>query len=524
MNFKTKYILFVCLFVSVIGNAQPGKLKNVTPEDAELAWSNKDYIDAANFYEVLCKREPDNMEYFFRAGFSLLNTHHDKALAIPYFEKVAASKKVTSEVYFLLGKANHIAMKFDEAEKYYVKFKNLVVKDKAETEKVNHHLDMLHNAEEITKHPLNVSFVNLGPEINSQFPDYHPWITSDEQILYFTTRRKGAHATAIESDGYYSSDVFMSSVLEGKWDKAKNLGTGVNTNLDEQIVGIKPDGSELIVYVDRIDQKEDLFRSVRKGPTTYSKLEKLSPNVSDAKEYSGSVFDTENGPVLFFSRNDKNSLGGTDIYMAKMLPNGQWALPRNLGPNINSKYNEEFPYLALDGKTLYFSSEGHSSIGGYDLFKSIWDEEAQAWGPPINLGYPVNTCDDDEQISILPDNRAGYISTVRAEGYGDLDIYRIKFEDEEQKYNLFRGKINRSDSTNTNDIAVIITAVESKTNQEYTFTPNPHSGKYIMALLPGKYTITVTSDGYKEITDKVQVFDFGIIHPETIKDYLLQKQ
>ncbi len=189
--------------------------------------------------------------------------------------------------------------------------------------------------------------------------------------MYFTTRRKGAHATTVESDGYYSSDVFMSSVLEGKWDKAKNLGTGVNTNLDEQIVGIKPDGSEIIVYVDRIDQKEDLFRSTRKSPTAYNKLEKLGPNVSDAKEYSGSVFDTENGPVLFFSRNDKSSLGGTDIYMAKMLPNGQWALPQNLGTNINTKYNEEFPYLSLDGKTLYFSSEGHSSIGGYDLFKSF---------------------------------------------------------------------------------------------------------------------------------------------------------
>jgi len=163
-------------------------------------------------------------------------------------------------------------------------------------------------------------------------------------------------------------------------------------------------------------------------------------------------------------------------------------------------------------------------MGGVDLFKSIWDEETKQWSKPINLGYPLNTADDERQISILPDNRAGYISALRPGGLGDLDIYRIKFEDNEQKFNVYRGKILKSDSTTKGEVQATITAVNSKTNDEITFVSNRTTGRYIMALLPGIYKIKITADGYADINETVVVFEFGVARPETVKDYVIMKK
>ncbi|HEY1039677.1 MAG TPA: hypothetical protein VGF30_09750, partial [Bacteroidia bacterium] len=221
--------------------------------------------------------------------------------------------------------------------------------------------------------------------------------------------------------------------------------------------------------------------------------------------------------------NDAQSIGESDIYTSRLLPNGQWAIPMNLGPNINTKYKEDFPFLSPDGKILYFSSEGHSSMGGYDLFKSVWDEEEKTWGKPQNLGFPINTADDEQQICMLADNRAGYYSAYRPGGFGDLDIYRIKFEDEEQKYSVIRGNVSNADTLDKVCVNVNITVTNKKTSEEIYFKPNPTTGNYVMALIPGKYTVSVTCEGFKEIKEDLIIFDFGIAKPETIKDYKLNK-
>lgn len=212
----------------------------------------------------------------------------------------------------------------------------------------------------------------------------------------------------------------------------------------------------------------------------------------------------------------------TDIYMAKKLPSGEWAEPQKLPNNINTPYNEEFPYLTTDGKTLYFSSEGHNSMGGFDLFKTIWNVETNTWSDPINLGYPINTTDDDKSISISADNTVGYISASRSSGYGDLDIYRIKFKQANEKIIIYKGGITLSDSSKKqNDIIATITAIEKSTKEEYSFAPQPTTGKFILALPEGHYEITVSADGYKEIQDKLNVTDVGTSDIERKKDYLL---
>jgi len=523
LNFRC--IVFATLFfvgLSAFSQVKPPKGK-WEPEDAEEHFKQHNFMMAMPMYKELVRQEPTNLDYNYKLAFCYLHTYIDKPAAIPYLEKVVKDPKCKPEAWLWMGKAYHLANKFDDAIKAYTKYKGLMVKDKVEAEKAEHHIDQCNNAKQLTKYPINVTFTNAGPEVNSEFPDYYPWVTQDEQTIFFTSRRKGGHTMQVESDGYYSSDCYSSTVLDGKWDKAKNLGNFINTNLDEQIVGIKPDGSELVVYVDHITELEDLYITKKKN-NGYSKLEKFSENVNNEKEYSGSIFDTDDGPVLFFVRNDKISIGETDIYTARLLPTGQWGIPQNLGKNINTKYREDFPWLSTDGKTLYFSSEGHSSMGGFDLFKSIWDEIDKEWSTPVNLGYPLNTSDDDRQISILPDNRAGYISASRPGGLGDLDIYRIKFEDNEQKFNVYRGRITKSDSTVKGEIQATISATNTKTNDEITFVSNKTTGKYIMALLPGTYKVKINCDGYKDIDETIIVFEFGVARPETVKNYVILKK
>jgi tetratricopeptide (TPR) repeat protein len=528
MLIRIKGILFIAFLFSAFSTWSQQQVKapkgKWEPEDAAEHFKNFNFIMALPMYKELVKREPMEMDYRYKLAYCYLHTYINKSEAIPHLEKYIKDPKAKPDAWFWLGKAYHLANRFDDATQAYNKYKELVPKDKAELEKTDHLLEQVANAKALTKYPINVTFTNAGPEVNSEFPDYYPWITSDEQTLFFTSRRKGAHTSQVESDGYYSSDCLFSTVMDGKWAKAQNLGNGVNTNLDEQIVGIKPDGSQLVVYIDHIDQLEDLYKTYKKGPN-YAKLEPIGENVNKEKEYSGSIFETDDGPVLYFVRRDpKTSYGESDIYTARMLPTGQWGLPQNIGANINTKYREDFPWLSTDGKTLYFSSEGHSSMGGFDMFKSIWDEEKQEWSKPINLGYPLNTSDDERQMSILPDNRAGYISALRPEGMGDLDIYRVKFEDNEQKFNVYRGKILRSDSTVKKEIQATITATNQKTNDEITFVSNKNTGRYVMALLPGIYKLNIQADGYNDVNETLVIFEFGVARPETVKDYVMQKK
>ena len=369
--------------------------------------------------------------------------------------------------------------------------------------------------------PVNVSFTNLGKDINSEFADYYPWITADESFLAFTTRRKGQTASRVEVDGYYASDVYLSRVEAGKWLKAENPGNKINSSLDEQVVGLKADGSEMLIYIDHIDVYGDIYNTVKKNGL-WDKYKPFPENINKKIEHSASI--SADGNTLFFVRGDGRD-DQTDIYICRKLPNGIWSEPFKMGAEVNTEYNEDFPYLSTDGITLYFSSEGHNTMGGFDLFKSVWNPEENTWTRAENLGYPVNTTDNDRSISLTPDNRAGYISAWRPGGQGDLDIYRIKFNDMEQKLTLFLGSIALGDSLNQpKEFIATVLAINTVSKEEFSFLPNPTNGKLVMALPAGEYEIMVTSDGFADLKDKLTVSDLGLPISEEKKNYKLKKQ
>jgi TPR repeat protein len=507
---------------SAVLYAQPGKgpVKVYEPADAREHFQHNNFLMAMKVYRELLKTDPTNEEYNLNMGICYLQTNVNKAAAIPYLEKASKNPKSDPEVWYHLGRAYHYAHKFDEAIKAYTKYKQLSPKEGA---KADRQIEMCDNGRQLVKFPVDVKFENLGKEVNSEFPDYYPFVSNDESILLFTSRKAGNVGNQMEVDGYYSSDIYMSQVKNGVWQKPRNIGPPINTRLDEQVVGLTGDGNRMIVYIDHIDSLGNIYISEKK--TSFGKLVKLNNNVNSGLETAGAI--SPDGNIIFFASERDGGQGETDIYMARKLPNGQWALPQNLGPSINTRYREDFPRLADDGRTLYFSSQGHSSMGDFDVFKSVWDEENNSWSAPKNLGYPLNTADDDRQICITSDQRAAYVSRAREGGSGDLDLYRVTFNDgESSRYTIVTGNVLTGDTTAAGrKVEAIITATNSQNPDDLplTFTPIPSSGKYVMALPPGKWVINIEATGFKPYVDTIILYDLGSFQPEMKKDFPLTR-
>jgi tetratricopeptide (TPR) repeat protein len=517
-------LLFILLaFSSLHAFAQGNKIpaQGYEPADAEEHFKHHNYIMALRVYKELFRKDPKNVDFNYKIALCYLNTNINKKEAISYLEFVTKQEKYDVEALFDLGKAYHYANRFDEAIKTFNKFKEKTKAKGKDAERIDREIEMCNNGKELVKYPVNVTFENLK-EVNSEFPDYYPFTTSNESFIVFTSRRKGnVGASSLEVDGYYSSDIYMASVRNGVFSKPKNLGAPVNGNFDEQCVGLAPDGTSMMVYIDNLSEAGNIYQSTF-NKTNFAKPVKLPATINEGFETSASL--SPDGNTMFFSSKRDGTKGSLDIFMVKKLPTGAWALPQPIN-SINTKYDEDFPFMAADGKTLYFASEGHSSMGGFDIFKSVYDEDNNAWSAPKNLGYPINDSQDNRTISFSSDNRTGYISAVRDGGMGDLDIYRITFDDAASRYTIVTGKVQYADTLQKKNVEATITVTNSKTSEDVgTYIPVPGTGKYVMALPPGKYIINIDSPGCKPYIGNVLIMDLGSFQPEMTMNMTLNSK
>lgn len=515
--------LSLLLFHLIFPQMKNEKLNEKLAKADEL-FDHKNYLMAIPIYKDLLKKEPDNKYIKPRLAVCYLNTNQNRTEPIKLLEELTKDEKTDIENWYYLGLAYHLNNQIDKAIEALNKYISLKPK-KSDIEKAKRKIEECNNAQKLMANPINVTFLNLGPDVNSPDPDYYPYVNENETFLVFTSRRKeNIGGNKIEIDGYRPSDVWFSKVENGKWIKAYNAGKVLNTNFDEQCVSLSKDGDQMVIYFDNIDKFGDLYLSVKNSNGDFTKMKILHPFISDPKtiETSGS-FSTD-GNIFFFARR-QNIDDQSDIYMIRKLPNGQWGMPQKLPEQINTPDNEDFPYIGADGITLYFSSEGHNTMGGYDLFKSTWNPDENTWTEAENLKYPVNSTSDDRSICMTPDNRVGYISAFRPNGYGDLDIYRIRFEDKDQITRIIAGSIFLNDSTKKAiDIPVMIIAKNKKNNEERQFVPNSRNGNYVIALEAGEYQIIISADGFEEYTENLTISDIGKIELIKNKNYVLKKK
>ena len=520
MRLKVACIVFIFVSFGLQSFAQTkGKVPEV--EEADEHFKHGNYIMALPIYRDIFKVEKDNKKVQYKLALCYLNTNFNRTEAVKNLEAITKDPKCEDEAWYFLGHAYHLAGKMDDAIAAFEKYKKLAPKKAAETDR---QIGMCNNAKMFMSMPVNVTFVNLGKDLNSEDPDYYPFVNAEETFMAFTSRRKeNIGGKKVEVDGYHPSDIYYSKVENGKWTKATNPGNAINSPLDEQVVWLKPDASEMMVYLDHIDKFGDLYLSSKRNGSGDFMKGKLLPEQVNAKVETSGCYGPD-GNVIVFARRD--AVGDkSDIYTCRKLPTGAWGQPYKLPAQINTQYNEDFPFLAGDGVTLYFSSEGHNSIGGYDLFKSVYNPDDNTWSEAENLGYPINSFADDRSISLTPDMRAGYISAFRPGGFGDLDIYRIRFNQNEQIVRIVTGRVCLGDTANKpkSTIATII-AVNKSTNEEYTFVPNSKNGKYVLALGAGVYKVTVRVDGYANVEEELTFSDIGKVEMEKNKNYVLKKQ
>ncbi len=489
-----------------------------TSKLANEFFNDGNFNAALDQYLELLKVEPENSKFNYRTGVCYLNTNIDKSSAIPYLEKALESEDADDNTYYLLGRAYHFAYRFPNAINMFEKFKEVNKGNNENLHDIEKQIEYCYNAIEIMKFPLDVSFENMGSEINSTSPDYYPFVPLNESYLIYNTKRDDG--SNLLPDGSFNSEIYISRVKNGKYSNARKIDQNINTlNGSEEVIGLSADGKHILFYYDNEEHYGDLFI----GDYQNEKIKNVVklPKVINSKNHEIAASISKFGDVIYFASDREGGFGGVDIYSSRILPNGTWAPAQNLGATVNTEYDEDFPNVTADNKTLYFSSKGHTSMGGYDIFKATWNAVKRNWGDVKNIGYPLNTPEDNMNFRASETGRTGYISALRAKGYGDLDIYSVTFNEIDPQYTVLKGYINGADSTQIKD--VFISVLDKQTDELYgSYMTNPISGRYIIILPPGKYNILVEGLGFELYSEDVEIYGKSSYRSVIKKDYVLK--
>ncbi len=447
MRFIVTGILIICFsFLYEVSSAQLSKKDKKELENQTTEFYNyQNYINALHGYKKLLEFDSLNVEYNHRIAICYLNTEIDRKKAVPYLEFVVAQEKFDQSAWYDLGEAYMLTYRFDEAISCFKKYQINVGKENYYLSSVRQ-MEMCENAKILVQDTLNVVFENLGEKVNSPYPDFNPFVPRDESFVVFTSKRSKNMGNWTDFDGYPLSDVYSSDYKNGNWTEAKSLSSQINSVLVEEVVGLTPDGQMIFIYMDNMTAFTDVYYA-EMGRRSFGKAESFGKGINSSKLETSATM-SRNKRHLFFSRDMGEGNGKMDLFMSRKLPTGEWSEPENLGSVVNTPYDEDYPVMSPDGKTLYFASQGHKSMGGFDIFKTEWNQEENSFSPPENIGFPVNSPENEYSICFTESGRHAYMSALRDDSYGCRDIYRLIFPDVEMHVNVVRGQILNSDSLN----------------------------------------------------------------------------
>jgi len=412
----------------------PEAWKSIKKGDKFFKAGKGTYRDARELYLSANKYNPDNAELNYKIGITYLFSD-DKFESQEYLENAFNLKEnVAGDIRYMLGQSYHLTLEFDNAIQQYQEYlENLEPKEQATVRNtITKLIQECRNGKELVASPSRVIINNLGGEVNSAGDDYNPIFTPGDSALYFTSRRQhNKKAKRSPIDNKFFEDIYVTSSMGEGWDSARYMGKPVSLKKhNTAAVGLSPDGTILYIYQGHKDGGA-ISQSEWKGDK-WSSMKNVSSKFK-SKWRETTVSQSPDGKEFFFvSDNEKETLGGKDIFIAKMNASGRWEDPVNIGDDLNTPYDEEAVFISPDGNTLYFSSKGHNTMGGFDVFRSERNDLGE-WSFPENLGYPVNSPDDDLFYKLTPESRYAYYSANRMGGFGGKDIYRILYLGEEKE-------------------------------------------------------------------------------------------
>lgn len=443
----------------------------------------------------------------YQIGLCYLSLGKGRLNALPFLER-ARSLRAQMGIGFMydLGLAYQYGLDFEKAIKVFEAFIDSMGTNASpyQLARADKAIKECESGIELVKMPVRVRIENLGPNINSKFADYAPVLTEDENKIMFTSRREGTTGNLVDpTDSMYLEDIYLSYRVDGDWAPSKNVGKPINSTEHDGTINLSPDGKKLLIY--RTVGGGDVFESTQQG------IEWSSPKgikEINSKWYENHAAYSIDGKTLFFisNREDSSGIGSKDIYVADVTENGKINNIRNAGEIINTKYEEDGVFCHPDGKTIYFSSRGHNTMGGFDIFKTTF--ENGIFTTPVNIGYPINSPEDDVFFILSKDGKRAYFSSYRDEGFGDKDIYVMHFLTDVEALSSLQFSI--SDTTAGMNLQAIIEIKDLSTGQVIV-KRETENGETIANVPAGKaYQITVTSSKYLPYTEVIDLpYDAG---------------
>lgn len=400
--------------------------------DANSWFSYEDYEEAIPLFLRVLEADSLNYNVMFKIGFSYLHIPGQKAKSIPYLENAIQNttdtyrnntyteKQAPVDAFFYLGNAYLVNNRIDEAIDVYSGFQNAITKTKKlankdiyDTDYLERQFNACRNALQFQNEPVSFIASNLGSPINTRFNEFNAVVSGDGKTLVFTASLQ-----------FYDAIFYSKKDNKGQWGYPINIMGQLGIDDKSATTGISYNGTELYIYRDD-NFDGNIYVSYFKNEM-WTKVKKLGENINTKYWESHASLSPDN-QKLYFVSNRAGGFGDLDIYVAKRLPDSTWSVPENLGGNINTRWNENTPFLTPDGKRLFFSSEGHEGMGGYDIFYS--EKQNGSWSTPVNIGYPINSTDNDIFFAPNENGSFAYCSQFSKKGFGGQDIYQFQLLD-----------------------------------------------------------------------------------------------
>ncbi|HMG90927.1 MAG TPA: OmpA family protein, partial [Chryseolinea sp.] len=487
-------------------------------------YGKKDYKNPMSSYMAAFEMNPDDALVNFKIGLTYLYSE-TKSKAASYIDKAyRLNPAVNPDIDYHLGIAFQNTNEFKKAIEHFERFK----KKKKELGSIaDEKIAECHIADSLSQNELNVIIENLGNAVNTPYNDYSPIISADGNTLIFTSNRTDDPARAKANANY--EDIFVSNKNGSGWTAPKLISSNVNIKYNDAAASLSPDGKTLFLYYE--EGEGDIYISTLSGDQ-WSKPEPLNKNVNTSMFWETCASVSADGKQLYFASNRPGGIGELDLYVSQLDAKGQWGKAVNLGKVVNTPENEDSPFIHHDGVTLYFSSDGHPSLGNSDIF--ISEFKNNKWSKPENMGWPLNSWEYDGFFTLSPDKKKGYFSTVKEGGLGDADIYSIAFLEPKYKpkpkpvvtkpaeekvkpelpkseefvdpmiqvhkdmkvVTLLRGKV--IDETTAAPLGAVISLVNNETNQVITkINANPTTGEFEITIPHGgNYGVATERAGY----------------------------
>ncbi|MBQ9469320.1 MAG: PD40 domain-containing protein [Bacteroidales bacterium] len=433
------YVLMAYMLAHAMPMAQAQTLASAkeveaTIKDGHSFFYFEDYEEALPLYLSALQAQPNNANLHYRIGFCYLHIAGKKHLSIKHLEaatrSMSRSYKANStsetnapiDALFYLGNAYFVNNQLQPALAAYQRFSDTTKNNKGSynMQYLEHQINAIKNSKNAQLAPVDFMVQNIGGQFNDRFDNFGAAVSGDGQTLAYTSRRQ-----------FYNAVMIARRQADGSWGTPANITIDLEVDGSCHTLSLSFDGSRL--YLFKEDNHDGNIFISRYNGTKWSPMKRLNRNIN-TQYYESHACESPDGKHLVFTSNRSGGQGDLDLYISTMLPTGEWGPAKNLGPTVNTPYNENTPFFTPSGNLLFFSSEGHSSMGGYDVF-ALTHQRYANWSSPINLGYPVNTPDDDVFFAPMGDGAQGLQARFGSTGYGGQDIYEIS---------LFQPLIQRS--------------------------------------------------------------------------------